>query len=113
MNVSMARVEFYLSSSYFREILLATSPVSVLEQWFPLKSEQAHFLYFVIQLSPPFILASCCYFCFVFYERTISGVDLIEMTLKVSNRCTLSSMVTFQAFRRLTIMYVQSTIVPL
>ena len=51
----------------------------LLEKWFPLKNERGHSLYFFIQPSPPFI------FLVVFYlldQRTISGVDILEMTWK-------------------------------
>ena len=34
-----------------------TLKAMLLEKWFPLKSERAHSLYFVIQLSPPFIFS--------------------------------------------------------
>ena len=53
--------------------------IYILEKWFPLKSQQAHSLYFVIQLSPPFHLR---FLVVLLDERAISGVDLIEMTLK-------------------------------
>ena len=69
---------------------------NILEKWFPLKSECGHSLYFFIQPSLPFI------FTFLMKDQYLVWTYL-------KSRCSIYEL----AFRRLTIMYVQSAYVPL
>ena len=52
----------------------------ILEEWYPLKSEWGHSLYFSSSLALFSSLLSCSFY--LLDQRAISGVDLLEMTWK-------------------------------